>query len=299
VLGGADVGVAHKFLDIVELVAGFFQAMGEGGAEGVGGGAFGDACGLDGGGDGPLDAAGVQVMPLDGESAGVHGEVTGGEDVLPSPGGICSRVFAGQSGGHGDRDVGVSLVEAAHLVEVSVEASEKLLVVGQEGHPVAIRLGVVDGDERILKVEVLDAQAQGFEEAQATAVEETGDEIGCAVQLGEDTQAFVMAEVGLDVGAFPGAEGMQITEGDAEDFLVEKQKGGEGLVLSRSRDLLMYGEMGKEGFDLWRAHGGGVAEFVEADEAFVPMEIGFLGADGIAAPADGFAEAVGDFLLRH
>ena len=42
-----------------------------------------------------------------------------------------------------------------------------------------------------------------------------------------------------------------------------------------------------------------VAEFMEADEAFVPMEIGFLGADGIATQADGVAEAVGDFLLRH
>jgi len=40
-----------------------------------------------------------------------------------------------------------------------------------------------------------------------------------------------------------------------------------------------------------------VAEFVEADEAFVPMEVGFLGADGIATQADGVAEANGDFLL--
>jgi hypothetical protein len=42
-----------------------------------------------------------------------------------------------------------------------------------------------------------------------------------------------------------------------------------------------------------------VAEFMEADEAFVPMEIGFLGADGIATQADGVAEAVGQFSLRH
>jgi len=42
-----------------------------------------------------------------------------------------------------------------------------------------------------------------------------------------------------------------------------------------------------------------VAELVEADEAFVPVDICLLGADGIAAPADGFAEAVGEFLLWH
>ncbi len=61
----------------------------------------------------------------------------------------------------------------------------------------------------------------------------------------------------------------------------------------------MGGEMGEEGFNLWCAHGGGVAEFVEADEAFIPMEIGLFSADGIVAQADGLAEAVGEFLLWH
>ena len=57
--------------------------------------------------------------------------------------------------------------------------------------------------------------------------------------------------------------------------------------------------MGEEGFNLRCAHDGRVAEFVEADEAFVPMEIGLFGADGIAAQADGLAEAVGEFSLWH
>jgi len=42
-----------------------------------------------------------------------------------------------------------------------------------------------------------------------------------------------------------------------------------------------------------------VAEFMEADEAFVPVEVGFFGADGIAAQANCLTEAVGEFLLRH
>jgi len=61
----------------------------------------------------------------------------------------------------------------------------------------------------------------------------------------------------------------------------------------------MYGEMGEEGFDLWRAHGGGVAQFMETDEAFVPVEISLFGAVGVPAQADGLAEAVGEFLLWH
>ena len=67
-----------------------------------------------------------------------------------------------------------------------------------------------------------------------------------------------MAEVGLDVGAFLRAQGVHITEGDAEDFLVEKQKGGEGLILSGSGNLLAGSEVGKEGFTLRCARGGGV-----------------------------------------
>lgn len=176
-------------------------------------------------------------------TARVRGFIPGGEQVLPFPGFLCSRVFAGQGRGHGDRDIGVCVVEAAYSFEVRVQALEELLAVGQAGRPVAVGPGIADGDQRILEVEVLDAQAQGLQEAQAASIEEAGKEIGCAVQVGEDAQAFVM-EVGLDVGVLPGAEGMQIAEGDAEDFLVEEQKGRKGLILGRGRDLLIGSEVG-------------------------------------------------------
>ena len=221
-LGSADVGVAHEFLDIIKLVASLFEPMSEGSAQGMCGSAFGDTSGTDGGSDGFLNAAGVEVVPFDDKGAGVYGEVTGGEDVLPSPGGICSRVFAGQGGRHGDRYIGMGLVEAAHLVEVGMEALEELLVVRQESHTVAVRFCVADGDEVVLKVQVLDAQAQGFYQPQAASVEEAGDEVRCAVKLGKDAEAFVMAEVGLEVGAPFRAQGVHIAERDTEDFLVEE-----------------------------------------------------------------------------
>ncbi len=65
VSSGTDVGVAHELLDIVDLVTGLFQPEGEGGMQGVGRGALGNASSTDGGGDGPLNAGGMQVMPLD------------------------------------------------------------------------------------------------------------------------------------------------------------------------------------------------------------------------------------------
>ena len=54
---GVDVGMPHEFLDIVELATGLFEPMGEGGTQGVGGDAFGDAGGTDGSGNSPLNAA--------------------------------------------------------------------------------------------------------------------------------------------------------------------------------------------------------------------------------------------------
>ena len=193
----------------------------------------------------------------------------------------------------------MSLITSADPLQVGAEALEQPLLVREEGHAVAVGLGVANGDEGVLEVEILDAQAQGFEQPQAAAGEKAGDEVRRAVRFGEDAQAFIMVEVGLDVGAFLRAQGVHIAEGDTEDFLVEEQKGGKGLILSGSGDLLMGSEVGEEGFNLWCAHGGGVAEFGEADEAFVPIEVGFLGADGIAMQADGVAEAIGQFVLRH
>lgn len=114
--------------------------------------------------------------------------------------------------------------------------------------------------------------------------------------MGEEAETFIVAEVGLDESGLFGAKGVQIAKRDAEDVLVEEQKGGKGLISGGGRDLLVGGEVGEKSFDLWCAHSGGVAQFVEADKAFVPMEIGFLSADGVPAPADGLAEAVGSFF---
>ena len=239
-----------------------------------------------------------------------------------SAGFVCRGVFAGQSGGHGDRGIGVSVpsfvragVEAAHTLEVSAQALEELLVVGQECHPVAVGLGVVEGDEQVLEVEVFNSQAQGFEQAQAAAVEEAGDEVRDGVKLGKDAQAFVMAEVGLDVSGSPGAHDVEVVERKAEDVAVEEQEGREGLGLGGSRNLLIGDEMGEEGFDPFgrlrtgfgRAHGAGVAQLVEADVTLVPVEIGLLSADGVSAQANGIADtfdklsasAVGEFFLWH
>ena len=83
---------------------------------------------------------------------------------------------------------------------MGAEALKKPRLEGR--YAVAVRLGVANGHERVLNIEVLDTQVQSFEQSQAAAVEKASDEVRRAIQFGEDAQAFIMAEGGLDAGAF-------------------------------------------------------------------------------------------------
>jgi len=137
----------------------------------------------------------------------------------------------------------------------------------------------------------------GFEQPQATTVEEAGDEVRHGVKLGEDAQAFVMTEVGLDVGGSPDAHDVEVVERKAEDAAVQEQEGRESLVLSGGGNLFLGGKVAEELFDFGRPHCAGVAQLAEADKTFVPLDIGFLSANGVSAQADGVADAVGEFFL--
>ena len=118
----------------------------------------------------------------------VYRAVAGGEAVLPFPGRSCSGVCARQRWRHGDRNVKVNLIRAADPLQVGAEALEKPLLVREKGHAIAVGLGVANGDESVLDVEVLDTQAQRFEQSQSAAVEKAGDEVRRAVQFGEDAR---------------------------------------------------------------------------------------------------------------
>jgi len=51
----------------------------------------------------------------------------------------------------------------------------------------------------------------------------------------------------------------------------------------------------EEGFDFGCGHGGGVAEFVEADEACDPVDVGLFGADGVVFEAQRIADLIEQF----
>lgn len=86
---------------------------------------------------------------------------------------------------------------------------------------------------------------------------------------------------------------MQIAERDAEDFLVEEQKGGKGLILSRGRDVSI---LGQEGLDFSGLHFCRVAFVMEEDETAHPVHTGLFGAVGVMFEAQDFAELVEEFF---
>ena len=72
----------------------------------------------------------------------------------------------------------MGVVASPDAVEVIAQRFEKQFIVGQERHPVAVRLGVVDGEGHVLEVQVLDAKEQGFEIVAWNKIESLCKEIG-------------------------------------------------------------------------------------------------------------------------
>ena len=119
--GGFEAFVAEEFLDGADVLAGLQEVGGEGVAEGVAAGFFGEAGFLDGGGDGFLDDAGVQVVSVAGLVLGVVVGAGGGEEPLPGPLAGGAGELAMEGVGEGDLDVGVAFEELVGLVDLVFE----------------------------------------------------------------------------------------------------------------------------------------------------------------------------------
>lgn len=178
---------------------------------------------------------------------------------------------------------------------MSAKSAEEGFVGGQEGRPVTVGFGVVNGEGEVSKVNVLDPQPQAFRKAQAGTVHEASGQIGDAAEVVENAANFSRRQVGLDVVGFLGAEGGDIAERLLEHLGIEEQQCGQGLILGAGRDFQVSNQVSQEGFHFGLAQVVGVAQFVKADEADVPLDIGLFGAVRVAAQADGGTELIGEF----
>lgn len=158
---------------------------------------------------------------------------------------------------------------------------------GEQGEAVFLAFAIAHDDLMLAEVDIFDAQAEGFEEAEAGAVEEEGDELVDAGDAVDNGAGFLFGEDGGQVLGRLGAGGLDGgVEGAIEDFAVEEKKGAEGLVLGGGGDVVIDGEVGEEGFDLGSAHIGRMFFAVKKDEAFDPVDVGLFGAVGIVFEAE-------------
>ena len=113
--------------------------------------------------------------------------------------------------------------------------------------PILGALAVPDDDEVRREVDVLDAEARAFEQAQAGAVEEQRHETGNAVEVLEDGPDLVAGHDDGQVLRAPGADEV-VEPGQVllEHLAVEEQQRPERLILGGGGDLPVDGQRGEE-----------------------------------------------------
>jgi len=292
--GGLDILVTEEVLDRSDIVAILEQVGGEAVAKRVAAHAFGEAGGSGGAGDGALEAGRPDVMAEEAARTRITRDGPGGEGELPAPVGGCAGILVLKGIREGDgaeADLEISLMKLADVEKVVGERGREAF--GEDGYAVLEPLTIADGDLEEVKVEVLDSQAQALHQAQAAAIEQSGQEEVRPGQGAKDPLDLVAAE---DGGHAVGLAGADVLEGEgdlgAEDMAVEEEDGAEGLVLCRGGDLFVDGKVSEEALDVRGAHRGGMALVVEKDEATDPGQVGAFGAEGVVLAAQGLLGAV-------
>jgi hypothetical protein len=225
------------------------------------------------------------MMAAGDPGAGVDGDGTGGEDILPAPFRRALRVLALERMGqvHCPMALGqILLMQRFNPDEVVLEERDERGGKGRE--TVLISLAGADCELLHGKVNVLDAEPDGFHNPQAAAVEQFGHQLRGALHECEDGSDFVPGHDHGDVDLLVGAHGVNaVVQGLVEDALVEKDEGMHGLVLRGGGDLALQGEMREERLDLGFGGDevGAGPQAVEPGEAADPFDIGTLRVDGI------------------
>lgn len=286
--GGADIVVPEEFLDGPDIGAGLEEVGGETVPEGMATGGLEDAGVADRDADGALKGALGGVVASDDAGAGVGGESSGGEEILPAELAIGARILLCQS--VGEIDAAVSLGEVASmegLDAIHLPAQGLFERAGQEGDAILPALAVADEDVALAEVDVLDPEPEAFHQPQPGSIEEAGHQPGRAVELIEDGVDLVAGQDGGQaLGPTGGDDAGPLLERLTENLAIEEKDGAEGLILGRGGDIPLDGQVGQERFQLGDAHLPGMALAVEEDESPDPIDVGIFRPDAVMQDAD-------------
>ena len=249
--------------------------------------------------DCPLQQGFHEVMALLAAGAWIDGTFWSRKDVLPAPIPVGVGIFAFQRVGQmngAEAFSEVFLVFDLHFRQVQLQRFFERF--RENGDAVLFALAIADEDLLVTKVDVLHPEANTVHQAQAGAIEQIGHEPVGAGHLGQDGLDFVAGEDdGQADGAFGAFDVIDPAEGMLQHSVIQKQQCAEGLILSGSGDLAVDGEMGQESADIIFPEFIRVLFAMEKDKAANPLEVGFLGADGIMPVTANVANLVQEFRL--
>jgi hypothetical protein len=137
----------------------------------------------------------------------------------------------------------------------------------QSDYSVSAALAIMDGDGALAKIEVLDAQAHGLHQPEATAIHDLCDQFPGIFEAGEDGADFLAGHYsGRSSRATGWGDGVEGEFLDAEDVLCQKGHGIERLLLGGRGDVSFQSEKFEVGSDRGRPEDlRGLAELLVAE----------------------------------
>ena len=279
--GGFDILVTEEFLHGANVISALQKMGGKGVAKGVGSDAFIYFCGLCCDSNGFLEGGFMNMMAAGDPCFSFGVKCWRGKNELPYPLFVGGGVFFIESEGHLNRaktSGQVFLVDGFCLGEVF--AHRRNDAVWEHGDAIVSAFSIVDKDAMIFKVNVLDAKAQTFHEAESGAVHNLRHKFVWACHVGDDGAHFFYGENVGDSFSFFGSDEVEggLVEFDVEGVAVEEEDGADGLILGGGGGFAVDDEVGDELVDLGDTHFTRVAFVVKEDVCPNPFDVGFFGA---------------------
>jgi len=216
------------------------------------------------------------------------------EHELPAPLLVGIWVLAGQGVRQFDAAVAVGQVLLVNRLRPSEMFLQRLNhCPGHCRAPVFVPLAFADGDLAALEVQVLDSQAKGFEQPQAAAVQEHGDEPLVAGQMRHHPRYFIDGQDnGQPLWPTGANDALDSVERLLQDVLVKEQDCRQSLILGRCRNMFLDGQMREKAVDIAFRKLAGMPVLVELDVPAHPVNVGFLRAAAVVPDAQNLDDAV-------
>ena len=145
---------------------------------------------------------------------------------------------------------------------------------GQQASPVLAALAIAHGDGISRKIEILDPQTQGLHQAQATAIHQLRHQLVHPIHAIQHLPHLRLCHHHRQPSLLPGPHHPLQFQIPAQQLLVEKQQGRQGLILGGCTHLSLHRQVGEKGIDLRATHLPGMPQAMKAQEPSQPLLIG-------------------------